>query len=114
MQLGEVVGSSLMQRAVNTHGPPSLFLFFLDFDDLTTFVMTAAGANSVRKSHLATVWTGNQVVTFQSVVRTPAIAPARRMFPFWLWWHGFTPLSAPTLEHPGIPWRPGRKAICSK
>jgi hypothetical protein len=83
------------------HGLSNLFLFFLDLNYFAAFVMPAARANAVRQPHLSTIRANDQVVACQGIVRTSPVATARRMFPFRLWGHDPTPVSAPSLDHPG-------------
>jgi hypothetical protein len=54
-----------------------LFLFFLDFDNFTAFVMAALGANTMRLVHLTAVAAFHQIGGIQRVMRATAIATAR-------------------------------------
>jgi hypothetical protein len=57
---------------------------FFDFDYFTALIMPAFRADGMWQSHLTTVAALDEVVGYQSVLRTPAIAAAFRKFAFWL------------------------------
>jgi hypothetical protein len=69
-----------------------LFLFFLDFDDLSAFVVAAARADLVRKAHLTAVAALEHIGGFQGIVGAAAVAAAGRVLSFWLWRHDLTPV----------------------
>jgi ATP/ADP translocase len=54
----------------------ALLLFFLYFDNFTTFIESAVWTNRVRKAHRATVRAGNEVARLQSIVGAAHVAAA--------------------------------------
>jgi hypothetical protein len=68
-----------------------LFLFFLNADHFTAFVMTAVGTDSVRQTHLTTIGALYQVARLQGIVGAATVAATGRMFSLWMRGHGLTP-----------------------
>jgi hypothetical protein len=53
-----------------------LFLIFFQIDYFFAFVMSAAGADSVRQSHLSAVGALHQVLSFQCILGAATISAA--------------------------------------
>jgi hypothetical protein len=64
------------------------FLFFLDLNNFTAIVETAAGANGVRQAHRTAVGAGNDVSSHQSILGASAITAALGVLALGMWGHG--------------------------
>ena len=86
----------MLYLAQSRNGPSGLrpdrvfLLFFFRFDHLTTLVMTAIRADAMGKAHLSTIWTLDQVLRAERIVRPAAVSAALGMFPFRLGSHGLS------------------------
>jgi len=66
--------SAIKRQAVFFTAQSLFLIFFFHLNDLSTLVMSAAWADPVRKSHLTAVRALYQVLSFQGIMRPPAVA----------------------------------------
>ena len=65
-------------------------LVFLYFNDFTTLILAALGADSMRQAFLTTVGASGKIESRHGIVGAAAIAAAFGMFTLWMRGHAFS------------------------
>ena len=79
------------QTGRECHDPLSLlagFLFLFYLYDFAAIVKTAFGANGVRQAHGAAVGAGNEIASYQGILRATAVTAAFGVLALGMWGHG--------------------------